>query len=896
MYKTFTLPLKWLPLKWGAFSLSALFILTACGGGFTIDLNVPSKNSECFTNPFLTECDNQPNINAIRRSVINDCTNNPEKASSPLCLDAHAATNPRQVTAAVWVDSFDEPLTHAPTAESTKSKFLIARATDLDDGGLPLNSANLGHEDIGHHENLNLADATFNGVPLGGDRADGVAFFATGITYGEKNGFGIYSYAGVLSGTNLGAPLTQTSGTAQWDGSFTFGRRGTNDFVLNISFGTGNGVGEIDAIFLRTHLYGDKSSYSLQGEFDDSGVITGTTMWIALGEPGRSAIESGGSDRSSGILTGLIGEEGAVGAILVGAHFAGFVARPSDVCLANPFGPTCADSDYNDARKELVQTCAVQAVAGEVTSTCNTIITEARPCLINPFDTVCDANPAVRSHIGLLRSSRVVLCESNLGSLDDWVAPLCTGVPTKTTNQVTTADWVASFSSPLSDSSTRVGNHFVTTTAAGLNERHLRDIFGSDPYVYTLNFADATFKGRAFGGDATDGVVIFRGRDNRATGGPRYSNTTHYAGILPGTNLGAPVNEPDGTAIWYGQFRARGHATANSDFALHINFGDGDGAGTLHAAVIEEAGDQYYRINGRFDDNGVITGTSEFADGYHGVLTGLIGEEGAVGVFVSDTLYYGGYVGGFVASPTRPDLSLADTTPNRVTTADWLASFETKPLEVADINRNQFLQIAGADLNFSRPISTTYGHSFSNISEYSLNFKDDVFRDGGGDRADGVVFYRAHNGDESNSYFYAGVIPTTILGAPLSETSGKATWVGRLGAAFADGNRGAFLSDFTLGITFNGKGGDISTDVIIKGGDYFELDGTFNDRGVISGTANHVRYENGRIGDVTGDIVNSGPLTGLIGQEGAVGAFISNRQTNNTSGFAGGFVARPPSQ
>nr|MCA8835342.1 hypothetical protein [Pseudomonadota bacterium] len=437
---------------------------------------------------------------------------------------------------------------------------------------------------------------------------------------------------------------------------------------------------------------------------------------------------------------------------------------------------------------------------------------------------------------------------------------------------------------------------FVTTTAAGLNERHLRDIFGSDPYVYTLNFADATFKGRAFGGDATDGVVIFRGQDNRATGGPRYSNTTHYAGILPGTNLGAPVNEPDGTAIWYGQFRARGHETANSDFALHINFGDGDGAGTLHAAVIEEAGDQSYKINGRFDDNGVITGTSEFADGYHGVLTGLIGEEGAVGVFVSDTLYYGGYVGGFVASPTRPDLSLADTTPNRVTTADWLASFETKPARVADINRNHFLQIDGTDLNFSRPISTTYGHSFSDISEYSLNFKDDVFRDGGGDRADGVVFYRAHNGDESNSYFYAGVIPTTILGEPLSETSGKAIWIGRFGAAFADGNRAAFRSDFTLGITFNGKGGEISTDVIIKGRDYFELDGTFNKQGVISGTANRVYYENDRIGDVTGDIVNSGPLTGLIGQEGAVGAFISNRQTNNTSGFAGGFVARPPSE
>ncbi len=68
----------------------------------------------------------------------------------------------------------------------------------------------------------------------------------------------------------------------------------------------------------------------------------------------------------------------------------------ADVCLDNPFGPTCADSDYNNARKDLAKTCAIQAVTGAVTSACNTIITEALPCFINPFNTVCDSNPAVK--------------------------------------------------------------------------------------------------------------------------------------------------------------------------------------------------------------------------------------------------------------------------------------------------------------------------------------------------------------------------------------------------------------------------------------------------------------------------------------------------------------------
>ncbi len=102
-----------------------------------------------------------------------------------------------------------------------------------------------------YNKGLNLADATFNGVALGGDRADGVAFFAAG----RANDGGYYSYAGVLSGTNLGAPLTDTIGSAKWVGSFKYEGYSRIDFVLNVSFGTGAGAGEVEAIIQRYSNY-----------------------------------------------------------------------------------------------------------------------------------------------------------------------------------------------------------------------------------------------------------------------------------------------------------------------------------------------------------------------------------------------------------------------------------------------------------------------------------------------------------------------------------------------------------------------------------------------------------------------------------------------------------------
>ncbi len=105
----------------------------------------------------------------------------------------------------------------------------------MDRGGVGLH-----YESEPEERTLTFANAIFNGAALGEDAADGVAFFAARYA----NDGGLYNaYAGILSGTNLGAPLTNTEGSAKWVGSFVYEGRAPIDFVLNVSFGTGAGRG-----------------------------------------------------------------------------------------------------------------------------------------------------------------------------------------------------------------------------------------------------------------------------------------------------------------------------------------------------------------------------------------------------------------------------------------------------------------------------------------------------------------------------------------------------------------------------------------------------------------------------------------------------------------------------
>ncbi len=69
----------------------------------------------------------------------------------------------------------------------------------------------------------------------------------------------------------------------------------------------------------------------------------------------------------TGELTGLIGEEGAVGAFIIDSYFGGFVARPSSAaelrtvaqtCAADPFNSLC-DIGYESERNALIEHCII---------------------------------------------------------------------------------------------------------------------------------------------------------------------------------------------------------------------------------------------------------------------------------------------------------------------------------------------------------------------------------------------------------------------------------------------------------------------------------------------------------------------------------------------------------
>ena len=148
-------------------------------------------------------------------------------------------------------------------------------------------------------------------------------------------------------------------------------------------------------------------------------------------------------------------------------------------------------------------------------------------------------------------------------------------------------------------------------------------------------------------------------------GGVQY----YYAGILNGTNLGEPLTAETATGVWNGKFRAIGQAV-NTDFTLEVTFGDTmDAAGSVEAFVEQNsATNTYYHLTGTYDSNGFISGDVDFGgfsnlaertptgDRTSGALTGLIGQDGAVGAFYSDTTGntsngFAGYAGGFVACP-----------------------------------------------------------------------------------------------------------------------------------------------------------------------------------------------------------------------------------------------------
>ncbi len=207
-------------------------------------------------------------------------------------------------------------------------------------------------------------------------------------------------------------------------------------------------------------------------------------------------------------------------------------------------------------------------------------------------------------------------------------------------------------------------------------------------------------------------------------------------------------------------------------------------------------------------------------------------------------------------------------------------------------------------------VGASNGTSFLRISADSMvdttgvtiNFTDGkprtLTRDG--DSNDGVLYYKATPNGSNTEHFFAGILPTTDLGLPVPQNEPDATWTG----SYRRGNT-AIVNDVSFDIDFENRTINASapfaesndfnpsnlntlrTRSAVSGG-YSKLitfNLNFTPSGVIEGTASMS----------FGEVVDSADATGLIGQDGLIGAFVdSTTGQDGLQNFYGGFWAEPP--
>ena len=477
-----------------------------------------------------------------------------------------------------------------------------------------------------------------------------------------------------------------------------------------------------------------------------------------------------------------------------------------------------------------------------------------------------------------------------------------------------------------------VKNEFLQGGAGGRLDETPRDAgpAGQVSNRGSLNLATATFDGRKLGGDAADGVAFFRGFDDIPESQdpkPHEPTYTHshaglahnYAGLYSGTDLGAPVSE-SGSASWNGRIRTIGWFNFDTDFTLRVNFGTKKL--NVSRLINPQNKNQWLQItNAEYDENGVVSGTiiidEDMEDrgiqAQYGFLSGLIGAEGAVVAFLSsgtnhedndatsgtkeditDGSHRFGFAGGFVARP-----GIVANTDVRIDA--WTGGFDNPlprgakkhTLNQDDTPLNQFLL---RDDPAKRPSwKKTEGGSLS-LSAL------------GGDATDGVDFFPAvitiygYNTSGTSQNYFAGLWDSTNLGAPIPlstnfNNEASAMWKGKF--SVFQGANARFDTDFMLEVDFINNGVRTVTAIEAGAEDYY-LSGRYIANGLMTGVVR-------RAANANNSSPKNGLISGLIGQEGLVAAFVSNiggsgmdaenRDTikggTGDTGYAGGFVASP---
>ena len=582
-------------------------------------------------------------------------------------------------------------------------------------------------------------------------------------------------------------------------------------------------------------------------------------------DPGCIAIPLGGDDRTS------------------------FCNMPDNLfvkgCTDNGLG---SDTDRDNA-------CLMHGTGADGHSTCPMRPEVIKTCKMNPFDAT---NPGC----------------ADIPTIGDIQDTYCTGgnsvdsiADGSTTNEcnVNYADWTGGFTGTLATAISTTDNHFLgdVTPASGLTN---------------LDLNTAKFDGRALGGDVESGLGFSTNTDGE--------EPTYQAGIFTTSNLGRPIETTTGTAKWNGSFRATNMDTA-ADFTLHIDFSDREIAGIVRDGA---SANNYYYVNGNYtagSTGGLIIGTVQYGEftataidlttatptlpassgtPTSGILSGIIGQEGAIGVFVSgsavdtDGLITGGkgdtgYAGGFVVNPVAKIIPI-------VNYGDWARGFGVTPPPTPATSPalNQFLN-AGAD----RLESAAVGEDAPPALDFAINVykitritnvNEELYD---AEAAHGVAWF-----DTNSTTYYAGIFPTTDLGLPVTgKTATTAMWSGQFQATGM-----ASAVDFDLEVTFGTVAGFPSSvggiaAFVASDSNHYLLSGTYTADGVISGTVNFGAFtDRNRAVPTNNDATRKGILTGLIGANGAVGAFVSGTAISpdgvimdgtGGTGYAGGFVASP---
>ncbi|MCA8835030.1 MAG: hypothetical protein K8953_08085, partial [Proteobacteria bacterium] len=396
-----------------------------------------------------------------------------------------------------------------------------------------------------------------------------------------------------------------------------------------------------------------------------------------------------------------------------------------------------------------------------------------------------------------------------------------------------------------------------------------------------------------------DGFVNFRllkANDDGSVTVP--SRSSVHSAILPTTNLGAPLASPPMTALWPGHYHAVNGVVRPANFYITFDTslntgaiglankaGDGIGAGETRQDVVKGL---FLTLTAAFDANGVITGTvSQLGDFLENApILGLIGTEGLVAAASNST----GAVGFTATNPDGGAVPVLD--PCISGTLGCYGKYELWISNARDSVNLNFLPIPIE----SEPATNNNVYSFIAAGADELNLTDAMNKsvvrlgdlDGNDNNTSGFAIGTL--GSAANTRGYVGILSGTSVGAPLTlDANITAEWTGLLSIQRRAVNNKKAI---TLDIDFEGGTGTIKTkaggfDYDTTGGQEdpnIVINGKFGANGVIYGTTTSINTDTAVPGAI------NGTLTGLIGENGAVGMF---NGISGPHGYVGGFVVQP---